>query len=119
MNRIVILAATAFLATTSIASAQSYGYGNSPREIDARQAQQERRINQGVRSGELTRGEYQKLESEQAHVRQLERQAKADGYISPAERARIREAQNQASRHIYQEKHGGDRSNARPWWRWN
>lgn len=116
MTRIAVLTATALLATTSFASADYYG--NSTRDIDARRANQEHRINDGVRSGQLTRGEYQNLEAEQARVRQLERQAKADGYVSPRERAQIREAQNQASSHIYQEKHDSERSNARPWWRW-
>ncbi len=114
--RIVLLTATALIATTTIASADYYA-SSSTREIDARQASQERRIQQGVRSGELTRSEYYKLEAEQARIRQLERQAKADGYVSPAERARIRDAQNQASKHIYQEKHDGERRTPSSWYR--
>ena len=116
MTRFAILTATALLATTSIASADYYGNGTS--EIDARRANQEHRINDGVRSGQLTRGEYQKLEAEQARIRELERRAKADGYVSASERASIRQAQNDASRHIYQAKHDSERSHARPWWRW-
>ena len=113
MTRIAMLTLGALLATTSIASADYYG-SNSTRGIDAREASQERRIQQGVRSGELTRGEYYRLEAEQARIRQMERQAKADGYVSPAERARINAAQNAASRHIYQEKHDSER---RGWYR--
>ena len=30
-----------------------------------------------------------------------------------------RQAQNDASRHIYNEKHDSERSHPRPWWRWN
>ena len=103
--RLALLTATALLATTTIASADY----SSSRGIDARQAEQERRIQQGVRSGDLTRGEYQRLEAEQARIRQIERQAKSDGYVSASERARISAAQNSASRHIYQEKHDGER----------
>ena len=117
MTRKILIAASALLATSTLAGASDYGYGGSAqREIDARQAQQERRIQQGVRSGEVSRSEYSRLENEQARIRDLERQAKADGHISRAEAARIREAQNQASRHIYQEKHDGERR--RGWWRW-
>jgi uncharacterized membrane protein YebE (DUF533 family) len=122
MTRIAILTATVLLATTSIASARDYGYGGGygggSREIDARQANQEHRIQQGVRSGELTRGEYQKLEAEQARIRDMERRAKADGHVSRSERDQIRHAQNDAGRHIYQEKHDSERSQARRWWRW-
>lgn len=108
MTRIAMLTVGALLATTSIASAD-YWNSSSTRQIDTREANQEKRIQQGVRSGQLTRSEYYKLEAEQARIHQMERQAKADGYISPAERARINAAQNAASRHIYQEKHDGER----------
>jgi uncharacterized membrane protein YebE (DUF533 family) len=116
-TRIALLTATALIATTTIASAD-YSSSSSTRGIDATQANQERRIQQGVRSGELTRGEYSRLEAEQARIRQMERQAKADGYVSPAERARIREAQNQASKHIYQEKHDSERRAPHSGYRW-
>ena len=118
MARIVLLTAAALLATTTIASAHDYGYGGGTREIDRRQGNQERRINEGVRSGELNRSEYTKLEAEQGRIRDMERRARADGYVSTEERARIRQAQNEASRHIYQEKHDSERSHTRRWWRW-
>lgn len=112
MKRTLFWTAAALLSTTTIASAHEYGYGSGTREIDARRANQEQRIQQGVRSGELTRGEYYRLEVEQDRVRRMERQAKSDGYVSPSERARINQAQNEASRHIYQEKHDSQRR----WW---
>jgi uncharacterized membrane protein YebE (DUF533 family) len=119
-TRIALVTATVLIATTTIASADYYS-SSSTRGIDATQANQERRLQQGLRSGELTRGEYTRLEGEQARIRQMERQAKADGYVSPAERARIRDAQGEASRHIYQEKHDAERRGQhqhRPWYRW-
>jgi uncharacterized membrane protein YebE (DUF533 family) len=133
--RIALLTATAFLATTTIASAEyrntssNRGYG-STNEIDARQAAQDRRIHEGVRSGQITRSEHQRLDAEQARIRELERQAKSDGYVSAAERARIRSAQSDAGRHIYQEKHDSQTRNNdgsrnhqghthhRRWWSW-
>ena len=112
MKRTIFWTVAALISTTSIASARDYGYGGGTSDIDARQARQEQRIQQGVRTGEVTRGEYYRLEREQARIRQMERQAKADGYVSASERARIRGAQEDASRHIYQQKHDGQRR----WW---
>lgn len=73
--------------------------------IDVRQAKQAQRIHQGIRSGELTRGEALKLKAQQAYIRRLEHRAERDGRITRSERARIRAAQNAASRAIYREKH--------------
>ncbi len=103
-----VLAAMAVLSVASIAA--------SADEIDQRQASQERRIQQGVRSGELTRGEYYRLEAEQARIRTLEARAKADGRVDRYEAAQIRRTQDAASRHIYQEKHDTDRRWIRRWW---
>jgi len=69
-----------------------------------------------VRSGEITRREAYRLEREQAHIRHMERNAKADGYVSHYERDRIRAAQNSASRHIHNEAHDGNRRWYRRWW---
>lgn len=90
--------------------------------IDRRQYNQESRINQGVRSGQITREEYRRLENEQARIRQMEAAAKRDGHVTRSERARIEHAQDHASRHIYQEKHDRDSRwshwwHRRHWWR--
>ena len=104
MKAILFTAALCLMATASAANA--YEWGSSDR-IDRRQERQEFRIRRGVATGELTRREYWRLEREQAYIRGLERNAEADGYISSYERARIRAAQDAASRHIHQEKHDG------------
>ena len=113
MNRTVIAAVLGLVASTSVASAHDW-YGGS--NIDRRQAIQDYRIHQGVRSGEVTRREAYRLEREQAHIRHMERNAKADGYVSHYERDRIRAAQNAASRHIYQESHDRNQRWYRRWW---
>jgi uncharacterized membrane protein YebE (DUF533 family) len=113
MRKIVLAAALALMASTTAASAYDGGWGGG---IDQRQRWQEYRIQQGVRSGALTRREYWKLEREQAYIRRMERAAKADGHISPYERARLRNAQNAAGRDIYREKHDGNRRWFRPFW---
>jgi uncharacterized membrane protein YebE (DUF533 family) len=88
----------AFSASTAVAQTSTPG-------IDARQATQEQRIQQGVASGQLTAKETYKLERGQARVQQLESNAKADGVVTPAERARIQGAQNVQSQRIYNQKH--------------
>ena len=73
--------------------------------VDQRQANQERRIDQGVESGSLTQREAARLDRGQAHVQNLEDKAKADGKVTPKERARLQHAENVQSKRIYSEKH--------------
>ena len=74
-------------------------------QIDQRQDRQERRIEQGVRSGELTPREAARLERGQARIRQMERQALADGHISRRERAAINREQDRQNQLIARLKH--------------
>jgi hypothetical protein len=73
--------------------------------VNQRQQNQHQRIKQGARSGELTRRETGALAREQRDVRQLERAYKSDGELTRAERVDLHQEQNQASRHIYNQKH--------------
>jgi hypothetical protein len=73
--------------------------------IDQRQANQERRIDQGIASGELTQHEANRLTKQQDRINNMEDKAKSDGVVTKKERARIGAAQNRASRHIAKEKH--------------
>ena len=73
--------------------------------VNARQHNQRERIQQGVKSGELTRRETGRLVEEQRDVRQLERAYKSDGTLTGAERRDLNHEQNQASRDIYRQKH--------------
>jgi len=73
--------------------------------INHRQKNQQKRIRQGVRSGELTRPEFRKLGKEQARIRRHEAKAKADGKLEPRERVRLQKELNKSSRHIYRQKH--------------
>ena len=73
--------------------------------IDKRQAEQQKRIDQGVQSGQLTSKEAARLEKGQERVQAMEDKAKADGKVTKQERARIQHAQNVQSRHVAKEKH--------------
>jgi hypothetical protein len=74
-------------------------------KITKRQMNQRARIRQGVKSGELTKGEARNLRQEQKTIQAEKQMAKADGKVTPAERAKIRRDQNKASKDIYRLKH--------------
>lgn len=94
--------ATLWMSTSAQASPLDPG-------VNVRQHHQQQRIGQGVRSGELTPAEARRLEREQRHIRREERRYKADGTLTPAERADLQHDLNRASRHIYNEKHDDQR----------
>jgi hypothetical protein len=73
--------------------------------VNARQQNQQQRVRQGVRSGELTRHETRQLVGDQRDIRQLERAYKSDGKVTRAERVDLHQEQNQASRDIHDAKH--------------
>ena len=73
--------------------------------IDQRQANQEKRIDQGIASGQLNEREANRLNKQQEHVNKMEDRAKSDAVMTKKERARIVAAQDRASRHIAREKH--------------
>lgn len=77
----------------------------SPSRIDQRQAEQQRRIDQGVKSGQLTDKEAARLQKGQARVQKMEDKARADGKITAEERRRIEHTQDQQSKKIYREMH--------------
>ena len=77
----------------------------STKRIDQRQQNQERRIEQGEKKGQLTPKEAARLEKGQARVQKMEDRAVADGKVTKKERARIEKAQDRQSKKIYRERH--------------
>lgn len=73
--------------------------------IDQRQANQERRIDQGVASGQLTRRETRRLEAQQGRINRTEDAARADGKVTARERARLTHMQDRASANIARQRH--------------
>ena len=96
---LIALAAGAVLALPALAQT------DSTRRIDKREANQERRIEQGEKSGALTPRESARLEKGQARVDKMEQKATADGKVTAKERRHIEKAQNRESRRIAREKH--------------
>jgi len=77
----------------------------SEASIPQRQVRQQNRIYQGVRSRQLTRREFRRLEREEYHIQRDKQRLKSDGNFTPRERARIQRELNRASRDIYRQKH--------------
>ena len=77
---------------------------STPR-IDQRQKDQQQRIDQGVKSGQLNRKEAARLEKGQARIQKMKIKATADGKVTAKERARIAKAQDREGRRIAREKH--------------
>ena len=100
----MILAAVIFVIGFSVvANAQDY---RRSRNINTRETRQEKRIYQGIKSGELTRHEAVRLDREQDRVERLESRYRRTGDgISPRERARLERDLNRTSRDIYRQKH--------------
>ena len=102
-----IFAILSVISLSLMLSAVSFGQepGTKTPGVRKRQRNQQVRIRQGVRSGELTKGETRRLEHEQKEINQEKKEARADGTVTAEERKDIHKEQNQASRHIYRAKH--------------
>jgi hypothetical protein len=78
-------------------------------EVNKRLNNQNKRINQGVKSGKLTEQQAQQLKQEDNQIRQEERAMAAQngGHITKAEQKSLNQQENAVSKEIYQEKHAG------------
>ncbi len=84
--------------------------------IQQRKENQQDRIAQGVKSGELTAGETTSLEKKEADINKEEHQMAAadDGKLTTADNAKITHQQNQLSKQIYHDKHNAAEQNTNP-----
>jgi hypothetical protein len=86
-------------------NANTQHYGNN--KVDQRRENQQDRIAQGIKSGQMTAGEAAKAENQQKGINQ---QVKADraangGKLTTGEKAQVNKEQNAASKNIYHKKH--------------
>ena len=89
-------------------NANTAHYGNN--EVGQRRENQQDRIANGIKSGQLTAGETAKLENQQKGINQ---QVKADraangGKLTQGEKKQINHEQNAASKNIYNKKHNAN-----------
>ena len=80
--------------------------------LDKREANQQKRIDQGVASGQLTAKETNRLDKREATLAANEAAAKSDGKVTRAERRKLQREANRDSKAIRQQKH--DRQTAAP-----
>jgi hypothetical protein len=77
--------------------------------INQQEMEQERRIHQGLHSGQLTPGEFRRLENQQARIRATEAQMRAKGPLTRGEKTQLAQMQARANRNIYRYKHNNFR----------
>ena len=86
-------------------NANTAHYGNN--EVDQRRKNQQERIAQGVKSGQMTAGEAARAEKQQQGInKQVAADRKANGgKLNASEKKQINKEQNAASKNIYRKKH--------------
>jgi hypothetical protein len=96
-------------------NANTQHYGNN--KVDQRRENQQDRIAQGIKSGQMTAGEAAKAENQQKGINQ---QVRADrsangGELTTGEKKQVNKEQNAASKNIYHKKHNAKtQSDAKP-----
>ena len=98
MNKLVTIVASLLVAGSALAQTGTPA-------INAHQDNQKARIQEGVKSGELTRPEAARLRAQQRAIKAEKKIAKADGVVTAAERRKLRRDQNRASADIARQKH--------------
>jgi hypothetical protein len=73
--------------------------------VDAREANQQKRIDAGVASGQLTARETNRLDKQQSRIASTEAADKADGKVTAKEHRQLNRMQNRASANIHKQKH--------------
>lgn len=99
------IAAFVIAALPALALAQAAPGNTATPNIDKRKAEQQKRIDQGVKSGQLTERETASLQKGQAKVQRMEDKAKSDGVVTDKERKKIAHEQEKQDKRIEREKH--------------
>lgn len=114
MNRITAAVATIALAFAGATFAQTVTPpAKDPAAtpgIDKRQASQEKRIDQGVKSGQLTEREAAKLEKRETKLQKDKEKAQADGVVTKQERKHLRQEADRNSKAIAHQKHDAQKA---------
>src|SRR5438046_10152243 len=93
------------LKLTAIAAALFCGSAFAQTGTVQRDVNQQERIEQGLKSGQLTTREAARLEGEEAQVERDQARALRDGTLSRGEKARLARAQTQHGRDHYRQQH--------------
>jgi len=85
--------------------ADPVGVPHTPWNVNARQEHQADRIDQGIKSGQLTEAEAKKLEKKQDRIARKEAELSADGELSKKDHVRLRRMQARQNGAIHRKKH--------------
>jgi methionine-rich copper-binding protein CopC len=98
----LVIAPAAMIAQTPTPGAHDYN-------INQRKVDQQDRIGNGDKNGQLTAGQTARLEHQEAGINKEERgmRAQDNGHLTKQDRQTIHAQQNQESRRIYRDKHDG------------
>lgn len=120
MQRNVILAAaiaiglgcaTGAVAQTAPATSTPATRPHNAASETGRDVDQQKRIEQGLQSGQLTSGEARKLEAGESRIDKTEQRDLRNGSLSASERAQIQREQNRESKAVYNQKHDAQTGN--------
>lgn len=84
------------------------------RRDQSRERNQETRIHEGVKSGELNNNERKRLRNGQRRIDRAQERASADGVVTDKEKAHLERMQDHESRKIYRLKHNDRKANQTP-----
>lgn len=103
----LVLAPIAGFAQNATSQTATPTPGKNDYNINQRKENQQDRIAQGVKSGQLTAGETSRLERQEAGINKEERgmRAQDNGHLTKQDRKTLHQQQNQESRRIYRDKH--------------
>ena len=103
-KKLVSFAIAAMLTATCFARTDS---DDKKPTIRQRKENQQDRIHQGVKSGQLTRGERRHIEKKEHALNQEERDMRKmdHGKLTKQDRKTLNQQQNQVSKQIYKDKH--------------
>jgi len=104
-----LIAATTAVATLAAMLPLAASAASRPGEVWKRQQNQQARLQEGVKNGQLTRGEYNR---DEARIQSINAQRAADlkangGHLTTAERQQLNGELTKSSRDIYFTKHNG------------
>lgn len=95
-----------FVGTLVFMTTPSFSIAGPSHPIGWRMHNQQERIYQGVRQGQITGREYRSLAGQQSRTAQLRHRFRHnDGHLGPRERARLQHRLNDSSRQIYWARH--------------
>ena len=114
--KISFFSAALALATLPVVAQSTTPAPVTGQTIQDRKENQQDRIANGVKSGELTAGETRNLEKKESNLNQEERDMRSldNGKLTTADKKTLTQQQNHLSKQIYQDKHNSAVQNMNP-----